>query len=55
LLQFDNLIITPHIASASIQTRRRMAVMAAENIIAALQNRPIPYCANPEVYRNPNK
>jgi glyoxylate reductase len=52
LLQFENLIITPHIASSSFQTRRKMAVMAAENVVAALQNRPLPYCANPEVYKS---
>lgn len=36
LLQLDNLVALPHIGSASIATRRKMAVMAAENLVAAL-------------------
>ena len=37
LLQLDNVILAPHIASASVETRTRMATMAAENVIAALR------------------
>jgi glyoxylate reductase len=36
LFGFPNVVITPHIASASLPTRSRMAEMAAENIIAVL-------------------
>lgn len=36
LYTFPNVVITPHIASASLATRSRMAEMAAENIIAVL-------------------
>ncbi|BAJ63725.1 2-hydroxyacid dehydrogenase [Anaerolinea thermophila] len=50
LLQLPNLIITPHIASASVQSRTQMAVMAAENLIAGLQGKRLPFCANPQVY-----
>lgn len=50
LLKMENVVITPHIASASRETRRRMAFMAVENILAAFQGKPIPYCANPQVY-----
>jgi glyoxylate reductase len=50
LLELDNLLITPHIASASRSTRERMAMMAAENLIAGLTGEPLPNCANPEVY-----
>ncbi|HOD04750.1 MAG TPA: D-glycerate dehydrogenase [Anaerolineaceae bacterium] len=50
LLKEPSVIITPHIASASKNTRARMALMAAENIIAAIKGKRIPYCANPEVY-----
>jgi glyoxylate reductase len=39
LFGFPNVVITPHIASASLPTRSRMAEMAAENIIAALAGR----------------
>jgi glyoxylate reductase len=42
LFSFPNVVITPHIASASLPTRSRMAEMAAENIIAVLAGgRPI--------------
>ncbi|MDJ0619780.1 MAG: D-glycerate dehydrogenase [Calothrix sp. MO_192.B10] len=50
LLTLDNLIITPHIASASRQTREKMANMAIENLIAGLNGDRLPYCVNPEVY-----
>jgi len=50
LLTLDNLIITPHIASASRQTRSKMATMAINNLIAGLQGKRLPHCVNPEVY-----
>lgn len=48
LLTLSNVIITPHIASASFVTRTKMAIMAAENLIAGLEGRIPPYCVNPE-------
>jgi glyoxylate reductase len=51
LLGLDNLVITPHIASASYQTRTQMAVMTAENLLAGLKGDRLPYCANPAVYQ----
>lgn len=39
LYGFSNVIITPHIASASLATRSKMAAMAADNIIAVLDGR----------------
>lgn len=50
LLQLDNLVISPHIASASWRTRGQMARMAAENLIAGLKGERLPNCVNPEVY-----
>jgi len=50
LLELDNLVITPHIASASRLTREKMASMAAENLIAGLKGEHLPYCVNPEIY-----
>jgi len=50
LLALDNIIITPHIASASVQTRTRMAKMAAGNLISGLRGERLPNCANPQVY-----
>ncbi|MCA9924168.1 MAG: D-glycerate dehydrogenase [Anaerolineales bacterium] len=50
LAQFhDRLIVVPHVGSATVETRRRMATLAAENAIAALQGRRPPNPVNPEV------
>lgn len=51
LLSLPNCIVVPHIASATVSTRNRMARMAAENLLAGLRGERLPYCANPEVYR----
>jgi glyoxylate reductase len=50
LLTLENLIITPHVASASRQTREKMAMMAIANLIAGLQGDRLPHCVNPEIY-----
>lgn len=50
LLELENLIIAPHIASASKSTRDKMSLMAAENLLAGLAGRPLPTCVNSEVY-----
>ena len=46
-----NLTLTPHIGSASVRTRTRMAELAVENLLAGLEGRPMPHCANPRVRR----
>jgi glyoxylate reductase len=51
LLTLDNIIIAPHIASASFQTRNKMATMAAANLIAGLKGERLPNCVNPQVYQ----
>ena len=51
LLTLENLVITPHIASASRSTRERMAVMAAENLLAGIKGERLPNPVNPEVQR----
>lgn len=51
LLTLDNIIIAPHIASASITARDNMSWMAAMNLIAGLKGEPLPNCVNPQVYR----
>jgi glyoxylate reductase len=48
LLSAPNVVILPHIGSASHATRARMADMAVENCIAGLEGRPLPHCVNPE-------
>jgi len=50
LNRLQNVVITPHIASAGKETRQKMAGMCAENILVGLQGTPIPWCANPQVY-----
>lgn len=50
LLLMENVLITPHIASASVQTRNKMAHIAVDNLIAGLNGNPLPFCANPQVY-----
>lgn len=50
LLSLPNCLVVPHIASASWNTRTRMAVMAAENLLAGLRGERLPNCVNPEVY-----
>lgn len=52
LLELENLIIVPHIASASRTTREKMSQMAAENLIAGLKGERLPNCVNGEVYEN---
>jgi lactate dehydrogenase-like 2-hydroxyacid dehydrogenase len=48
LLAVPNVVLAPHIASASITTRRRMSTMAAENVIAALSGKRPPNLVNVE-------
>ena len=50
LLTLDNIIIAPHIASASRTARDNMAWMAAQNLIAGLKRERLPNCVNPQVY-----
>ncbi len=49
LYQFDNVIITPHIASATVTTRREMTRLAVDNLIAVIEGFDPPHCLNPEV------
>jgi glyoxylate reductase len=50
LLTLDNLIITPHIASATVETRNKMVQMAIDNLLAGLRGERLPNCVNPSVY-----
>lgn len=51
LLTLENIIIAPHIASASVPTRTRMALIAADNLLAGLRGEMPPNCANPEALK----
>ena len=53
LLELENLIIVPHIASASVQSRDNMAYLAAQNLVAGLRGERLPNCVNPAVYQQP--
>lgn len=48
LVHMENVIVTPHIASASAATLRRMGLMAADNVIKHLKGEAMPACLNPE-------
>jgi len=52
LLTLDNVIVVPHIASASVATRTKMGLMAADNLIAGLKGEIPPNPVNPEVLKN---
>ncbi|MGD1018942.1 MAG: D-glycerate dehydrogenase [Verrucomicrobiia bacterium] len=47
LVQMPNVLLLPHIGSATVETRRRMAVLAAENLVSVLNGRPCPNIVNP--------
>lgn len=49
LLGLDRCLVVPHIASASVATRDRMAEMAAANLLAGLRGEPLPNAVAPEV------
>jgi glyoxylate reductase len=49
LVHMPNCIVVPHIASASIATRTKMATMAAENLLAGVQGQRLPNGVNPAV------
>lgn len=51
LLQLQNVVLAPHIASASVETRRRMSMMAAENCAAALEGQRPANLLNPTLWR----
>lgn len=51
LLDLQNVVIVPHIASASLDTRNAMGLIAAENIIAALSGERPPNLVNEEAYQ----
>jgi glyoxylate reductase len=50
-LKRANVVLAPHIASASVETRTKMACMAAENVVAFFNGQRPPNILNPEVLR----
>jgi glyoxylate reductase len=49
LLSLPNLVVAPHIASATVGTRNAMAEICAANLLAGLAGAPLPHWVNPEV------
>lgn len=50
LKKLDNVVLQPHSASATFETRSKMAIIAAENMITGLKGKIPPNCVNPEVF-----
>jgi glyoxylate reductase len=48
LLSAPNLLVVPHVGSATVATRERMADMAVENLLAGLEGRPMPHAVTPQ-------
>jgi glyoxylate reductase len=51
LLKLDNVVVAPHISSASYETRSRMAEMVADNLVAFFEGRKPPNLINPDVMK----
>jgi glyoxylate reductase len=49
--KLENVVLCPHLGSATVQTRDRMAVLAAENLLAAIEGRQPAHVVNPGVRR----
>jgi glyoxylate reductase len=50
LFRLENVVLAPHIASASHETRLKMCMMAADNLLAVLKGERPPNLVNPEVW-----
>ena len=48
LLSLDNVVLVPHLGSATVETRTAMGMLAAQNLVAAVEGRPPPSAVNPE-------
>ena len=53
LLRAPNLVVAPHLGSASHATREEMADIAVDNLLAGLRGDRMPRCANPDAYERP--
>jgi glyoxylate reductase len=51
LLTMDNVVLSPHLGSATYETRNEMALLVADNIMAVLEGRVPPNCVNPEIFK----
>jgi glyoxylate reductase len=53
LLSAPNLVVAPHLGSASHATREEMADIAVDNLLAGLRGEAMPRCVNPDAYQRP--
>jgi D-3-phosphoglycerate dehydrogenase len=52
LLQFDQVVLTPHVASLTHAGRRRMGLTVVEDVLSVLRGESPQYLANPEVWEH---
>jgi glyoxylate reductase len=52
LLRLPNVVVAPHIASATVKARDAMSTICAENLLAGLRGKPLPCWVNPEVQKH---
>ncbi len=52
VLGLDNVVVLPHIGSASNRSRRDMHLLAARNLVAGLKGERLEHCVNPELYES---
>ena len=50
LMKYDNVIVTPHMAGVTYEARARMGQFAAEQMLDALDGKPVPRIINPQVW-----
>jgi D-3-phosphoglycerate dehydrogenase / 2-oxoglutarate reductase len=50
LMKYDNVMVTPHMAGVTRESRARMGQIAAEQILDALDGKPVPRIVNPQVW-----
>ena len=55
LLKLDNLVVAPHISSASYETRSKMAEMVADNLVAFFEGKTPPNLVNTDVLKAPKR
>jgi glyoxylate reductase len=53
LLSFSNVVVSPHLGSATVETRTRMCDLAVDNLLAFFRGERPPCCVNPEVLALP--
>lgn len=55
LTGLPNVVLLPHIGSATVETRTRMALLAAENLLAMVEGRRPAHPLNPQIYSQPGQ